>query len=156
MKEVGSNTYGHDNIKIIGGYHEHKKLRIGTESFEKFHERVLSSYTSAYIGFYMQLQAYMRTKNIEMNLDINCVLNTGKNEEFEIFELGRKLYYRFFGEEAYSMYNRFCNENPREKLKSLQNSGIDANMAVLIEKMIGNESRAAVFSELLGTIALAA
>jgi acetyltransferase-like isoleucine patch superfamily enzyme len=29
MKEVGSNTYGHDGIKIIGGYDEGTKLIIG-------------------------------------------------------------------------------------------------------------------------------
>jgi acetyltransferase-like isoleucine patch superfamily enzyme len=29
MKEIGSNTYGHDGIKIIGGYDEGTKLIIG-------------------------------------------------------------------------------------------------------------------------------
>ena len=29
MKEIGSNTYGHDGIKIIGGHHEGTKLKIG-------------------------------------------------------------------------------------------------------------------------------
>ncbi|WP_304546164.1 ferredoxin--nitrite reductase [Sulfurimonas microaerophilic] len=135
---------------------EFKKLRLPKESFEKFHDRILTQYSSAYIGFVMQLKAYLRSKNISIEFDINKISGTGKNEEFEIFELGRKLYYQSFKEEAYSAYERFTNENPRELLQELSQKEIDTNLATMIESMIGNQTRAKVFSELTRYIALSA
>ena len=136
---------------------EYKKLRLKNESFEQFNERVLVEYTPAYIGFIMQLQAYFRMQNIEINLDIDSVKKTGKNEEFEIFELGRKLYYRLAGEEAYTAYSRFTNENTREKLIPLQKTvpEVDENLATMIFTMLDvQEKRALVFSQLTPMIAL--
>ncbi len=127
---------------------EYKTLRKPKESFEKFHDRVLSQYSSAYIGFMMQLKAYLRLHHIELDLNINKITGTGKNEEFEIFELGRKLYFQLFKEEAYSAYNRFSNDNPRESLPDLLKHNLDSNLRSLLELMIGNERRATVFSEL--------
>ena len=133
---------------------EYKNLRGEKESFAKFHDRVLQNYTSAYIGFYMQLKAYLRSKEIDLDLAINKVQRTGKNEEFEIFELGRKLYYQFFKAEAYSAYDRFNNENPRDRLQDLSKQNFDTNMMQLIEAMIGNTTRAKVFSEISHFVAL--
>jgi len=138
---------------------EYKKLRLKNESFEKFHDRILSQYSHAYIGFYMQLQAYLRAKNIDINLDINKVTKTGKNEEFELFELGRKIYFSLSKQEAYSAYDRFTNENPREKLINITKTvpSVDENIANLLVKMLDNEesNRAVVFSELSSYISLA-
>jgi len=136
---------------------EYKKLRKKQESFEQFNDRVLLQYTPAYIGFYMKLQAYLRAKNIDLELDINAVQKTGKNEEFEVFELGRKLYYHVTKEEAYSAYNRFTNENKREKLIDVRKikPETDANLADMIYRMLeAEEKRAVVFSELNEFIAL--
>ena len=136
---------------------EYKKLRIKNESFEKFNDRVLLQYTPAYIGFYMQFQAYMRAKGIAIDLDLNKVHKTGKNEEFEIFELGRKIYHQLTKREPYSTYSRFTNENKREKLVSLQEiiPDIDENLATVIFKMLDvEEKRAVVFSELTPLIRL--
>ena len=136
---------------------EYKKLRKKQESFEQFNERILLQYTPAYIGFYMKLQAYLRAKNIDLNLDINAVQKTGKNEEFEVFELGRKLYYHLTKEEAYTAYSRFTNENKREKLIDVRKikPGIDDNLADMVYKMLQEEEkRALVFSELNEFIAL--
>ncbi|WP_345978661.1 ferredoxin--nitrite reductase [Sulfurimonas sp. HSL3-2] len=135
---------------------EYKKLRIKNEPFEKFHDRVLTLYTSAYIGFFMQLKAYLKAKNIELELDIDRITNTGKNEEFELFELGRRLYYLLTKQEPYLSYERFTNANPREKLEDIRKlcSQVDENLAQIIERMIGNENRALVFSELLAFIEL--
>jgi len=136
---------------------EYKKLRLKNESFEQFNDRLLINYTPAYIGFIMQLQAYLRTKHIEINLDIDTVKKTGKNEEFEMFELGRKLYYRLVGEEAYTAYSRFTNENKREILTPLQSlvPKVDENLANMIFKMLDiEEKRAVVFSELVPLIML--
>ena len=104
----------------------------------------------------MQLKAYLKSKNIELDLDIDRVLNTGKNEEFELFELGRRLYYLFTKQEPYSSYERFTNANPREKLEDIRKLclHVDENLALMIEKIIGKENRALVFSELLPFIEL--
>lgn len=136
---------------------EYKKLRLKNESFEQFNDRILVGYTPAYLGFTMQLQAYLRAKNIEINLDIDAVKKTGKNEEFEVFELGRKLYYRLAKQEAYSAYDRFTNENKREKLEDITKlvPDIDKNLALMIEKILSSgQPRALVFSELLPFIVL--
>ena len=136
---------------------EYKKLKGKKESFEGFNDRVLLNYSPAYIGFYMQLQAYLRNKGIKIDLDISRVLKTGKNEEFEIFELGRKLYYLLSKQEPYAAYSRFTNENKREKLVPLEKvvTGVDENLAALVFKMLDIEAkRAVVFSELLPFIQL--
>ena len=126
---------------------EYKNSRLKDENFEQFHDRILSQYSSSYIGFMMKLLAYLRYKNIELNININKITLTGKNEEFEIFELGRKIYYQLTKQEAYSAYERFTNENKREKFEKPLD--IDENLALMLEKMLGEESkRALVFSEL--------
>ena len=136
---------------------EYKKIKGRKESFESFNDRVLLNYSPAYIGFYMQLQAYLRSKDINIDLNINRVLKTGKNEEFEIFELGRKLYYLLSKQEPYAAYSRFTNENKREKLIPLEKvvTNVDENLATLIFKMLDiEEKRAVVFSELTPLITL--
>ncbi|WP_457743278.1 ferredoxin--nitrite reductase [Sulfurimonas sp.] len=136
---------------------EYKHLKQKQESFEKFHDRILLQYSPAYIGFVMQLKAYLRAKNIDINFAINSVVKTGKNEEFELFELGRKLYYQLAKVEAYTAYDRFTNENKREKLQDLRKlvPNIDENLATMIFKMLeSEEKRAVVFSELTPFISL--
>ena len=137
---------------------EYKRLRKDGESFEVFHERVLSNYTNAYIGFMMMLQAYMRAKNIEVEFGFETKVNTGKNEEFEVFELGRKLYYKFAKQEAYSAYERFSNVNKREKLEDIRKlvPDIDENIAWMLELILHSDEnkRAVVFSELIEFIML--
>ena len=136
---------------------EYKKLRLKNESFEAFNDRVLVAYTPAYVGFAMQLQAYLRSKKIEIDLGIDAVKKTGKNEEFEVFELGRRLYYRLAKQEAYTAYDRFSNENKREKLADIRKlvPNVDENLALIVEQTLGDEqTRAVVFSELGPLIAL--
>ncbi len=136
---------------------EYKKLRRKDETFERFHDRVLSQYTSYFLGFIMQLQAYLKAKNINIELHLDKKVLSGKNEEFEIFELGRKLYYQLTKQEAYSAYDRFSNENKREKLENISKviPDIDKNLAAVIERMLSSEQkRAVVFSELTPLIPL--
>jgi ferredoxin-nitrite reductase len=136
---------------------EYKNLRVQNESFESFNERILLNYSPAYIGFYMQLGAYLRANKIDINLNINSIQKTCKTEEFEIFELGRRLYYQLTKQEAYSAYSRFTNENPRETLTPITqlSANVDANLATLITKMLENDQkRAVVFSELSPLISL--
>jgi ferredoxin-nitrite reductase len=141
---------------------EYKKLRSANESFEKFHDRVLANYTSAYIGFVMRLQAYLRRNNIALEFDLNKIKNTGKNEEFEIFELGRYLYVQLTNQEPYSAYERFTHANVREEPQSISKNllntkyplGVNADLSTLVEKMIAPKQRALVFSELVEFIEL--
>jgi len=134
---------------------EYKRMKNPGESFERFHDRVLSQYTRAFIGFSMILNAYFRRMNINLNVNFCEGVTTGKHEEFEMFELGRTLYHNLFDEEAYSTYESYAPAN-KEKLVKLQKKDptIDETLAELIYKMIHPEKdeRAVVFSELSDAI----
>ena len=131
---------------------EYKTLRKPKESFEFFHNRVLKDYTPAYIGFMLRFLAYIKEKDIKVdNFNINSIKNTGKIEEFEVFEFGRKLFYALTKEEPYSAVERFApalKEKPQQIQKLLPD--IDENLAEMIMKMIeaDERKRAVVFSEL--------
>ncbi|MEA1982772.1 MAG: ferredoxin--nitrite reductase [Campylobacterota bacterium] len=130
---------------------EYKKMRKEGEVFEHFHDRVLRNYTSAKVGFMMMLQAYFRAKNIEVDFGFETKVLTGKNEEFELFELGRKLYYQLTKEEPYSSYERFTNVLKSEKLEDIRKKvpNVDENIALMLESILHSEEnkRAVVFSE---------
>jgi ferredoxin-nitrite reductase len=162
-KLMGESTEGHTVIKSApleyAKYYvesimlEYKKMRKDGEHFEGFYERVLKHYTTAKVGFMMMLQAYFRAKNIEVDFGFETKVLTGKNEEFEVFELGRKLYYQLSKKEAYSAYERFTNVNKREKLESIQKlvPNIDENIAQMLDLILHSEEnrRAVVFSEII-------
>jgi ferredoxin-nitrite reductase len=137
---------------------EYKKLRKNDEAFELFFDRVLKNYTNAKVGFIMMLQAYLRSKNIEVDLGYETKVMTGKNEEFEVFELGRKLYYKLTKKEAYSSYERFTNVIKSEKLEDPRKllPNIDENIALMLESILNSkeERRAVVFSEIMPLIML--
>ncbi len=131
---------------------EYKRLRESSESFERFSERVLCNFTNAKIGFMMMLLAYMRAKNIDINFGFETKVITGKSEEFEVFELGRKLYYQFTKKEAYSSYERFTNVIKSEKLEDIRKivPQIDENIAQMLGLILHSDERkrAVVFSEI--------
>lgn len=136
----------------------YKNQKKDTENFEQFSDRVFQNYSSAYLGFAMKLGAYLRSKGIEYLPSFSQKVNTGKNEEFEVFELGRKLYYNLSKKEAYTAYERFTNVLKSEKLENIRdlNPNIDENIALLCEAILHpNEGkRAVVFSELVPLIEL--
>ncbi|MBA1433505.1 MAG: ferredoxin--nitrite reductase, partial [Epsilonproteobacteria bacterium] len=117
---------------------EYKRLRLESESFEAFTDRVLRSFTNAKIGFMMMLLAYLRAKNIEVDFGFETKVLTGKNEEFEVFELGRRLYYQLTKQEPYSAYERFSNAIKREKLEDIRKlvPQIDENIAQMLELIL--------------------
>jgi len=137
---------------------EYKRLKNPFESFEQFHERILKLYTPACIGFMMKLGAYLRENGIDIEINFGEKVNTGRNEEFELFELGRKLYMKLTGREAYSAYDRFTNVLKSEKLQSLRSiaPNADENLSLLCEKILETkeQNRAVVFSEVEGFISL--
>ena len=137
---------------------EYKRLANDGEEFESFQQRVLSNYTRAKVGFLMMLNAYIR----EIDLDVACGFDvkvlTGKNEEFEVFELGRKLYYQITKIEPYTSYTHFTPTNKREKLKDIRKLApdLDESIAKMIEYMLhpNERLRAVVFSEIMPYILL--
>jgi len=135
---------------------EYKKQKLPSESFEGFNNRVLTHYSSAYIGFTMKLGAYLRAKNIDINVIFFNNIKTGKNEEFEVFELGRKLYYKLSNKEAYSSYDRYTNVLKGEKLENISSlvPNCDENIANMLESILDSneKKRAVVFSEITSFI----
>ncbi len=131
--------------------YEYRRLQQSQESFEQFHDRVLSHYTRASIGFMMRLLAYIRFKNIALTIGFSTKVGTGKIEEFEILDLGRHLYYQLLGKEPYSSYTYFA-PTIKESLKKPHelDRSIDENLSEVVYSMIhpNAQERAQVFSEL--------
>ena len=134
---------------------EYRRVKKPGESFERFHDRILAQYSHAFIGFSMVLNAYFRRKNIDLLVEFSEGIATGKHEEFELFELGRKLYTKIFEEEPYSAYEAYAPAS-REKLAPLlkKDASMDQTLADIIYKMIhpDKDERAVVFSELIDLI----
>lgn len=137
---------------------EYKRHKGKDETFESFNDRVLRQYSSACIGFVMKLDAYLRSKNMDIQIGFSEKSNTGKNEEFEVFELGRKLYYLIGKKEPYSGYERFTNILKNEKYESIYSYApkCDENIANMLESILNSDEkrRAVVFSELSDYISL--
>ncbi len=134
---------------------EYKRMKKTGESFERFHDRILSKYSRAYLGFMMALNAYLRRKNIGFWVELSQEVTTGRHEEFELFSLGRTLYQRLLGEEPYRAYRAYAPAE-NERLIPLQKSdpSIDPTLANIIYKMLhpDKDQRAVVFSELLDEV----
>jgi len=137
---------------------EYKKSKKKSENFESFSDRVLKQYTSAYVGFIMKLGAYLRDKNININIGFNEKTKTGKTEEFEVFELGRKLFYALAKEEVYSSYERYSNSIKKEKPQNIRKlvPSVDENLALMLDEILKHDEskRAVVFSEISDFISL--
>ncbi|WP_415397986.1 ferredoxin--nitrite reductase [Sulfurimonas sp. CS5] len=137
---------------------EYKKHRASTENFEEFNERVLQQYTVANIGFMMKLGAYLREKNIDIEFGFSTKTTTGKNEEFEVFELGRRLYYALSKKEPYSAYDKFTNVLKNEKLEDIRKlvPSVDESIAQMLELILDTkeQNRAVVFSEITPLISI--
>ena len=134
---------------------EYKRMKNPGESFERFHDRVLNQYSHAYLGFMMTMNAYLRRKEIDLSVNLSASVSTGRHEEFELFEMGRKLYYKLLAEEPYSSYEAYAPASG-QKLAPLRkvDASIDETLADVIYRMIhpNKDERALVFSELLDQI----
>lgn len=128
---------------------EYRRLKLQSESFENFYKRVLSKYSHGAIGFYMMLLAYIRKNNLDINIGFKVDVKTGKNENFEIFELGRSLFNQVTGTEPYLMYETFRPMEQR-KLNSIDEKVIpvDDTFIEMILLMVKEKNSAIVFSEL--------
>ena len=136
---------------------EYRRLRLKSESFEQFNDRVLSRYSRAYVGFIARLMAYIRLNNIALEVGFETVENFGHDEEHELFELGRKLYKSLTAKEAYKSYSRVAKIlNDLPEMPHKIDSSIDENISQMVYKMIHPTQtlRAEVFSELEPYIAI--
>jgi len=131
---------------------EYKRLRKKGESFERFYDRVLANYSYAAIGFMMRFLAYAKQKGVDLKgFGFFENVQTARNEEFEVFEFGRKLYYMLSKQEPYSAIERFTNllkEKPEDIRKLV--ADIDENIATILDLTLhpDEKKRAVVFSEL--------
>jgi len=135
---------------------QYKLLKKQNESFEKFHDRILANYTKAYIGFFLQFKAYLTKNNIELEFNINEVEQTGKNEQYELFSFGRKLYYKLSNQTPFKQYDGYTNKNPDEKIIPIKKlvPNIDKNLDTIITKILDiQDKRIVVFSEILNEVA---
>ncbi len=153
---IKSTPLTHAKEHLISLFSEYRRLKKVNESFEEFYERILSRFTHAKVGFYVRLLSYVRVKNIELEFGFDPLIDTLKVEQFEVFELGRKLYYTLTKEEPYSAVEHFqplLKEKPKDIRKMVN---IDENLAELIMRCIHPDEtkRAQVFSELLELVIL--
>jgi ferredoxin-nitrite reductase len=128
---------------------EYKRLKQKDESFESFNTRILNQYSRAAVGFMMMLMAYIRINKMDINIGFKENIKTGKNENFEIFEMGRVLYKAVMKSEAYGLIDTFTPIFPRKLAKiNAKKMGIDDDFAMMINDMLKEDKRAVVFSEL--------
>ncbi|MHC3993925.1 ferredoxin--nitrite reductase [Thiomicrolovo sp. ZZH C-3] len=136
---------------------EYRRLRNAGESFGQFHDRVLAHYSPAAIGFIMQLQAYLRDKTIALEFGFETGAKSGRNESFELFDFGCRLYKKLTGETAYPLQAHYMpSEGERLDMTPLDRPGIDANLARMVVKMLepNTNLRAKAFTEVNGFVAL--
>ena len=136
---------------------QYKTLALEGESFESFHDRVLALYSKPFIGFFIQLKAYLRSKNINLDLNIDEITPCAKVEEYEIFNLGRKIYFKYTNHTPFKEYQGLTNKNPNEKIEPINKlvDNIDENINIIVSKTLDiQDKRAIVFSEILEYIAI--
>ena len=134
---------------------QYKMLQKHNESFENFHDRVLSKYSKAYIGFFIQLKAYLSNNKIDINLNIDELVSCGKVEQYEVFNLGRKIYFKLTNHSAFKEYRGLSTKNDNEKIEPINKivENIDENIDKLVLKILDvQDKRALVFSELMELI----
>ncbi len=129
---------------------EYKRLKLKHESFEEFNIRVLSQYSRASIGFMIMLLAYIRKNSIDISIGFKESVKSGRNENFEIFEIGRKLYKNIMHEEPYDMYEDFTPIKSIYGIKKInyQKENIPKDFAQMIMEMIQQKNRALVFTQI--------
>lgn len=126
---------------------EYKRLRNKGESFEHFYSRVIDNYSKAGIGFMLMLLTYIRVLRLDIEIGFKENIKTGKNEIFEIFEIGRVLYKNIAGYEPYEIYTHFTPAFPT-KLNELKDiNGHDKEFIQMINDMLRVEKRVETFSE---------
>ncbi len=126
---------------------EYKRLKKPNESFEKFHDRVLSAYSYGAIAFLISFN-YMVSKKYhfsQLKILLDDQPKTKAYEAFEIFHFGEKIYRNLEGCSPYELVKNFTPTGKNVTLKAVAPDIITTT----VNKMIHTETYAEVFSELL-------
>ncbi len=135
---------------LLLAYKEHKRAK---ESFEEFESRFLAEYSKAALGFYAIIN-YILEQNGLGFFELKEHPKSGRNESFEIFEFGLRLYKLLSNQKRYDqvidfepVIDRKIKENELSKL----NSKVPLALSKAIYKMTlsNKEKRYKVFSEIL-------
>lgn len=126
---------------------EYQRLKKTNESFEKFYDRVLSTYSYGAIAFLMSFNYLVsKTHNLpQLKITLDNQPKTKAYESFEIFHFGEKIYHQLEGHNPYGLVKNFM---PTGKNVTLKVPAADI-VTTIVNKMIHNETPAEVFSELL-------
>ncbi len=127
---------------------EFKEKSKPKEHLESFLDRIMSEYSLAFIRFIMKLNALLRQKGFE-NAQVGFELNTKstkQEEEKEIFELAKLLYFKLSNERPFASEVKNVKVPPIEKF----NPKVSKNIALFLEKAleINEAKRPKVFSEI--------
>ncbi len=145
------------NLFVESLMREYRRLRRAHESFGQFHDRVLSNYSAAAIGFMMQLHTYLREKGMDLAFGFEPEAKTGRHETFELFDFGCKLYKKLTGTAAYPLQEHYMPGTGErlEPVSKLQ-SGIDPALEEMVMKLLdpNANTRAKAFTEINDLIAI--
>ncbi len=135
---------------LLLAYKEHKRNK---ESFEEFESRFLKEYSKAAIGFYAIIN-YILEQNDLGFFELKANPKSGKNESFEIFDFGLRLYKLLSGENRYAQVIDFepvIDRKIKEDEPTKLNPKVPLNLSKVIYKMTlaNKQKRYQVFSEIL-------
>jgi len=123
----------------------YKSMKNDRESFSKFDDRVFSKYSSGALEFVLKLKKQFPTLATELLSDKP---QSGKNELFEIFDFGVKIYHKISGTNPYQEIHNFTS-TMKTAPKTL-NSGFGKILNSMVEKDF--LKRYQVFSEIIADL----
>ncbi len=154
-KALPINEAKHHVKYLLQSYAKFKKRG---ETFESFEERYLSqNYSYQALAFYTKINYILNEKlGLEVKLELEAQPKTLKNEKFEIFNFGLKLFKLLTKEKRYVAVEDFepmlvkARKITRDEVSKL-NPKVPAKLSEVIYMMTDNDktTRAAVFTELL-------
>ena len=120
----------------------YKNTRKNGESFSKFEDRVLSRYSTSALEFVLKFAR--RFPILSENL-ISDHPKSSKNELFEIFDFGVKIYHKISGENPYQEIHNFTS------IMKTDPKPLDASLNSILLKMVERDfsKRYQVFSEII-------
>lgn len=160
-KMIGHSDEGHSVLKAVplrfapqyvaemARIYRDKKRKA--ESFERFHERYLSSYSSALLGFVMRFNAYCQSKGLSSKIDLDHVKATGRIENYELFLVGVHLYHNVIGKNPFTTIAVTPPESAKVQSVGITDNTIDEVVAHIIDMLIESDARKRIMavSELL-------
>lgn len=163
-KMIGYSNEGHSVLKSVplrfAPHYVAEIMRIyrdkkqKSESFERFHGRFLSLYSSASIGFVMRFNAYCHAKGIDSKINLELIKPSGRIENYEIFLMGSFLYHKLIGSYAYDTQGVLSPFGAKVQSVALTDPTIDPTIASIIDLLLDPDvsKRAMVVSEVMNIL----